>query len=244
MTTIATQSPTGPVTTRFSGAKQWAWSYSKLKNFEICPYRHQQIDLLKAASDTGGENMLWGNRVHACMAARLAHKTPLPVEMIDYDKFAKRIEDKQKLFNGTLLVEQKYAITVDFKPTGYFAPNVWYRGIGDVLLLAPPVALIGDWKTGRLQDDPIQLALMAQCVFSFYENIEKVATRFIWLKEHAETDETFTRDDLVKLWPRILDRVGYMERAAQTNDYPAKPNGLCRKYCPVKACVYHGKGNS
>lgn len=238
---------TGPVTTRFGGGvKSWAWSYSKLRNYEICPKRHYEIDILKKVQDVDESDpnsaLVWGKRVHDSMKDRLKSSRPLPVEMVDYEQFAKRIDDKVALTKGELLVEQKYAITRSFTPTGYFAPDVWYRGIADVLVVAPPVALVVDWKTGRIQEDSVQLALMAQCIFSFYPAVERVAARFAWLKEHAETDEIFSRQDLVKLWPSLLERIGFMERSSQTMDYPPKPNAFCKKYCPVTACPYHGKG--
>jgi hypothetical protein len=48
---------------------------------------------------------------------------------------------------------------------------------------------------------------------------------------------------MVPLWNRLLPEVKKMEQAYVTLDYPPKPNGLCRNYCPVKSCPHHGKGN-
>lgn len=249
--TETTPQVTGAVTTRFGGAKEWAWSYSKLKNFEVCPLRHNEIDLLKRHQDTdeGDPNspLAVGKRAHDALARRLSsQKVTLPAEFTEYESFVKRIEDKRVSCDGTLFIEQKYAVTRAFEPTTYFARNVWYRGIADVLLLSGTgqVALAVDWKTGKLQEDSVQLALMAQCIFSHYPQVQAVASRFAWLKESAETDETFTRSDLRRLWTRLLPRVEAMEMAAQTKNYPATPNKLCRSYCPVTTCVHHGKAVS
>lgn len=235
---------TGPVTTRFKppAGKPFAWSYSKMKNYELCPKRHYEIDVSKKVRDTGGENLIWGNQVHDAMRDRLRDKKPLTPEMIDYEMFAKRIEEKQALLKAEMVVEREWAINADFQPVGWFTRAAWFRGKVDLVLLAPPVALVVDWKTGRIQEDSVQLALMAQLAFSHYPELHTIATRYVWLKEHAETDERFTRQDLVRLWPSLLARVKRMEDAAVNMDYPPTPGGLCKAYCPVVSCPFHGKG--
>src|ERR1019366_1915098 len=107
--------------------KEWSWSYSKLKNYEGCPKRMYEVDILKSFKDAGGEALEWGNQVHGAVAARLKSKQPLPKEMQKYEYWCDRVERG----TGQLLVEQKYAVTRDFRPTTYFADDVWYRGIGD-----------------------------------------------------------------------------------------------------------------
>lgn len=219
-------------------AKEWAWSFSKLKNFETCGYRHQQIDLLKNYSDGGGEALTWGNAVHAALATALRDNTPLPDEMKAYQDWVDSVYQGP----GQLLIEQKYAIRRDFTKTAYFASDVWYRGIGDVVRIDPPVALVLDWKTGTPKSDSVQLALMAQCIFSHFPDVQKVRSEFVWLKEDCSEPEIYDRKDMPALWMGLLPRVANMEAAAQTNTYHKKPSGLCREWCPVKNCEYYKKG--
>ena len=221
-------------------AKAFAWSFSKLKNFETCPKRHEQIDILKnyrEAEEPGGA-LEWGNRVHAALHATLGKGEPLPAEMKDYQKYV----DMVGKLPGKLFVEQKYAITVDFGPTQYFAPNVWYRGIGDVVKIAGTRGTILDWKTGAIKVDSVQLMLMAQCLFSHFPQIQRVHTGYIWLKEDATTVEVYDRRDMATSWVGLLDRVAQLEHAAATHSYPAKPSGLCIKWCPVASCQFYRKG--
>ena len=219
--------------------KEWAWSFSKLKNFETCPHRHQQVDLLKNFSDEGGEALMWGNSVHTSLANALGKGVPLPKEMAAYQKWVDRVNSG----SGQLLVEQKYAITRDFEKTQYFAPNVWYRGIGDVVRIDGSVALVLDWKTGRVKDDYTQLALMAQCIFSHFPFVKKVRSEYVWLAEDCSTPELFTRQDLADTWVGLLDRVRMMENAHKTQTYPARPGKLCKSWCPVKTCQHNGKAS-
>ena len=220
--------------------KEWSWSYSKLKNFDVCPKRMYEIDLCgNFKEDMQGEALKWGDDVHKALAKRLKDGTPLPKEMQNYEYWADRVLRG----TGRLLVEQKYAITRDFQPTTYFADNVWYRGIGDVVRIDEPVALVLDWKTGKVLEDSVQLMLMAQCIFSHFPTITHVRSSFAWLKEDCETPELLTRKEVADQWVELLPRVLALEQAAQTLTYPPKPSGICKTYCRVSNCPFYKKGN-
>ena len=104
------------VTTR-NKPKAFSWSYSRLKNFESCPKRHWHLDIKKDIKEEEGEALLWGNAVHKALADRVAHGSPLPKPMAEYEKWAERIMTGS---NHTVLVEQKLAITKDFSATSWF----------------------------------------------------------------------------------------------------------------------------
>lgn len=243
-------------------AKAWNWSYSKLKNSETCPRRHYEMDIAKTfveKKEPGGP-LDWGDKVHDAMKRALLGEPPiapdgsgivvgapgaLPPEMSDYTPWVNRV----KAGPGKLLVEQKYAITKEFKATQYFAGNVWYRGIGDVVRVWDDCGLILDWKTGRPKEDGTQLKLMAQCLFSFYPLLKVVRSEFIWLQEDpAATNkdnrhtELVTRSSLALDWVGILDRVAVLEDMHKAQSFPPKPGALCKKYCAVQSCPFWGKG--
>lgn len=220
-------------------AKPFTWSFSKLKSFETCPKKFYEQDVLKNYHEGQSEQLIWGDHVHKTIAKVLEGKLPgLPDEMSVYQKYL----DMVAKLPGKLQVEQKYAITKDFGPTSYFAPNVWYRGIGDVVKVGDSRGVILDWKTGAIKVDSVQLMLMAQCLFSHFPSIQKVHTGFIWLKEDAITMEEYNRDEMAGIWAGLLTRVTELEDAFKTLAFPPKPSGLCRKWCPVTSCPHHGKG--
>jgi PD-(D/E)XK nuclease superfamily len=224
--------------------KEWAWSYSKLKNYEECPKRHYEVDIAKThveeASTDPDSALNWGNRVHETIADVLRDKRALPAEM---EKFQRWI-DVVKAGPGKLFVEQKYAITRAFKPTQYFANDVWYRGIGDVVRIDGPVALAIDWKTGKILEDSVQLMLMAQCLFSHFPQLKKIRSEFVWLKEDCSTPEVYDRQEVARNWVGLMDRVNMLELASKTMNYPPKPGRLCRSYCPVQSCPFYKKGQT
>lgn len=222
--------------------KEWAWSYSKLKNYDACPKKHYEVDIAKTyaeTQDTDPDSPLnWGNRVHDTFKKVLLGQLVMPDEMKQFQHWVDRVLKGP----GTLLVEQKYAITRQFQKTAYFAGDVWYRGIGDVVRLDRDLALVLDWKTGKILEDSVQLMLMAQCIFSHYPQVQYVRSEFVWLKDDCTTPELFTRKEVADQWVELLPRVTALENAAKTMTYPPKPSGLCKKYCPVASCPFYGKG--
>jgi len=223
--------------------KSFAWSYSKLKNFETCPKRYYNIDVTKRVKEEEGEELAYGNQLHAALANAISGKAPLPDSFKKMQKWVDLVTGQ--VTNGdnmpTILVEQKLAIDKDYGPTSFFDNSAWYRGVADVIKISGPVAVVLDWKTGKILEDGIQLALMAQCVFAHHAGVQKIRTEFIWLKHDARTRCDFTRDDMISVWSTLLPRVGALERAHKTNEFPPKPGGLCRRYCPVAACPHHGE---
>lgn len=217
----------------------FAWSYSRLKNFETCPKRYHEIDILKNFHETS-EQLDWGDAVHKAMAAALRRKHKLPDTMQMYQEYINEMLNGK----GELLVEQRYAITKDFQPCDWMSPRTWYRGIGDAVLIDGEVGLIRDWKTGKVKKDPVQLFLMAQCLFCFHKELKKVMTQFVWLGEETTTDAFYTREEMAENWPTVLRRLIPMEKAADTLTYPPTPGGLCKKYCPVNSCPFWKKGTS
>jgi hypothetical protein len=220
-------------------AKPFAWSFSRLKNDETCPKKHYEVDIAKNYIDDTTQ-LKWGNEVHEALAKAVTRKAELPDSMKDYQSWV----DRLRAAPGETLVEQRYALTKELKPTEYFAPNVWYRGVADVVVLGSKLALAADWKTGKIVHDSIQLMLMAQCIFAFHPTIETVHTEFIWLKDNCTTPETFTRTGVADNWIGLLPRVQEYQRHVETQTFEPKPNRLCFRHCPVISCPFHGKRNN
>ena len=223
------------VTTR-SKPKAFAWSYSKLKNFESCPKRYYNVDVAKVVKEEESEQLQYGNSLHKALAEAITGKAPLPKPFTGFQPWV----DKITRTEGTILVEQQLAITQELGPTEWFGKDAWYRGIADVIKIVGPVAVVLDWKTGKILEDGVQLALMAQCVFAHHPSIEKIRTEFVWLKEDATTRADFSRDDMHNVWTGLLPRVKQLEDAHGGANFPPKPGHLCRRWCPVTACPHHG----
>lgn len=221
-------------------AEPFTWSYSALKNYETCPLKHQQVDRLKNYAEEENEAMRWGKYVHDVLAKAIAGTAPLPITMRAYQQFVDSA-NKYKA-HGIVAVEQKLGFNRDFQPCEWFGRDVWFRGVIDFWLLAGKVAILWDWKTGKVLIDSVQLALFAQMVFIHHPEIEKVVTSYVWLQDDATSPETYTRDDMGGLWTTLMPRVQQMQASYEQQSYLPIPSGLCKRHCPVVNCQYHGKG--
>jgi hypothetical protein len=236
-----------PTTTyRGSTIKPFSWSYSRLKNYESCPKKHYHLDVLKDVREEESEQLMFGNVLHKALADFIAKKVALPKPFAAYEKdvdavFTFKGKDVRVIADINILVEQKLAISADFGPVDWFAKDAWFRGIGDVIWIVGPIAFIADWKTGKVLEDSQQLALMAACVFAHHPEVQVVRSEFVWLREDATTTQDFKREDMPNMWSNLWTRIKNLEHAYLTTTYPAKPGGLCKRWCPVSSCPHNGQ---
>lgn len=218
--------------------KKFSWSYSKIKNWRTCPKRYYLIDVTKKYKEPEGPALKWGNDVHKAFQRRVGGGIPFPEDMAEFEEAAARLA----AFDGTIMVEQQLAIREDLSPCEWFAKDAWFRSIADYLGIKGPVALAIDYKTGKIIEDSEQLALMAECIFAHYPDVQAVRAEFWWLKDDAATKEVFYRKDRKKTWAKMLPEVNQLRAAHDATDFPANPCGLCRKHCVVTECPHNGVG--
>ena len=217
-------------------AKALPTSFSALDSFETCPRRHHLTRVTKQVADPPGEAARWGNRVHdalqrylqgdaQALAGALAQYQPLA------DTLLKNTQNKGR--NATVDAELQLAVDMDLDPCGWWDDRGWIRGIVDALLRRGSVAYALDWKTGKPKDDAGQLALFAGLVMAHYPEIETVHTAYVWLQHKQSDKRTYHRRDLPEIWQQVEPRVAQLERAFAHNNWPARPSGLCKNWCPV-----------
>ena len=221
-------------------AKEWSWSYSKLKSYETCPKRCWHVDIARDVVEPESDQLREGNEVHRALELAVSRNDPLPPGMGHLVEWVQKLHTARAA-GWKLYVEQKLAITRDFSPCGYFDKRCWFRAKADVLAVKGTAALAIDWKTGKMKPDAPQLALISACVFAHNPQIQKVQTEFVWLSEGERTPASYTRADMPAFWSDMLPRVGDLEQATKTTTFPAKPGRLCAMWCPVTDCPYHGQ---
>ena len=218
--------------------RPFAWSYSQLKNFETCPRRYFHYNVEKDVVEPETDQLAQGNALHKHFEARLLKGTPLPLGFGMYEKLLAKVIAAP----GDLYGEQKLAITRDFEPAAFFGRGVWLRTVADAAKVQGERAVIFDWKTGKPSDDETQLKLCAATMFAHAPEVQRVRAALIFVAHNATTQAEYLREDLPEIWAEILPRVRAMEKARRDKEYPPRPSGLCRRYCAVQSCPYHGKG--
>lgn len=205
------------------------WSYSSLQAYETCPRRFYLTRILKIVSEKQTEATKHGNEVHSALEKYVAGKAKLPDGYAQWTPIA----DAVRTIPGKRVLEYKVALTRALKPTEYFAKDVWVRAVLDVGIAQDDAAYVFDWKTGKRKDDPGQLKLFAGVAFAVWPHIKKARTAYIWLLDGTTDRAVYERDDMQPIFQEFAGRVQRMEESQANNDWPPRPSGLCRAWCPV-----------
>lgn len=218
--------------------KVWPWSYSKIKAFEQCPKQFYHDKILKEVPFKETEATLYGTAFHTAAENYIGKGTPLPPKF----SFAQKMLDSLNNKKGEKLCELKLGITEDLEPCGFYDNNVWFRGIADLIILDGDLAWVIDYKTGKSSKyaDKGQLELMAMTVFKHYPQVKTVRAGLVFVISNDLVKSTYTEYDKPKLWEKWLAKYKQMETAAVEDVWNAKPNGLCRRHCPIIECVHNG----
>jgi len=242
------------MTTRRDGSavvarqKPFSWSYSRLKNFEVCGKRYYETDVLKNYNDgDDNEELKWGETVHTAMASRCQTGAALPTGFpAHFEKWCQKV----LIGGGEVFTELESAIDENFGEAPWFGardgsgPQPWLRVKIDFVKKQGPIALLVDWKTGKILEDSFQLALSAACAFARWKDLEAIRCSFVWLKEDAESSETFYRNDMPGMWRSLWPRISALTSAHQSMNFPPTASRMCRKWCKVVSCPNHGKSFS
>lgn len=212
------------------------WSYSSLTAFETCPRQYKLLKIDKVVPFKETEAIKHGNEVHKALELRLKDKVPLPEKYMQYESIAAKL-DKPGVF-----VEQELALTRNLAPCGWWDKSCWTRGKIDVGVKNGDAVLLGDYKTGKVKPESSQLELFAAMKMSEDKTITRAKTMFIWLAHGKTTVQDVHRDDVPTIWSNFMARVNRLDNAYQQDKWPAKPSGLCAKWCPVgkKHCEFCG----
>ena len=228
----------------------FSWSFSRLKNFETCPRRYYEIDVLKHHGEgPPSEELQRGDDLHSAMRNRVVGTSKLPPEFSYMESWAKKLTQDLHPYQ-IIQCELKLSTDAQGKPTSYFDKTTWLRTKIDYLRTLPTlkegidIGHIVDYKTGKPPKvwDGTQLLLNAYTVFASYKHIQTLRVDYLWTEYNDTTHETYNRSEVPKQMEALLPRVNALEQATRANEFPAKPCGLCRDYCPVNSCEYWGKG--
>lgn len=214
------------------------WSYSLLSDFETCPRRFYFTRETREVVEPPNEAMTHGNQVHKVLEQGIRDGAAPPQ---GYEQYAPYIATARAA-PGEHLVEYKFGLDRVLRPTGFFSPDVWVRGVFDFVALRGPRAVVLDWKTGKPKVDRDQLTLFAAATLATFGQIEAVKTGYVWLAHGKIDREVFVRADAPGIWDEFRARVARVDLARETNNFPPSPSGLCRKHCPVpfSKCEFSG----
>lgn len=217
-------------------AKNFAWSYSALDGFHLCPKKHYFEKVNKKYPFQSNPAAEYGKELHRAFELYVMKGKPLPLDMKHHQPFL----DKLKDLGTQVLGEQKLALTRDYKPTGWFDNDVWCRGIIDVVVIRDDHAIICDYKSGKPVDGFDQVDMQAAMLAVYMPEITKYTAGYYYTKDKKMVRHTLGADEMPAVWQKFMPRVETMEQMIINEEFPAKQNFLCKNYCPVKECAHNG----
>ncbi len=222
-----------------SKGKQTAWSYSRLNGYETCPKKFFHSSVRKDVKEAESEAMRYGKLVHKALELRVGKNKPMPLNLRYLDKYAALLAKAK----GKKLTEQQLAIDSSFEPCDWFSKQTWCRAIIDLAIVDAPHAVVIDYKTGKISDDFTQLRLAGVLLMLHMPEVHTVDLAYLWTKDKKITrdERTLTRDDIKTVVLDLMPRIKKYERAHRMESFPARPGYLCKSWCAVTQCPYHGE---
>jgi hypothetical protein len=218
-----------------------AWSYSSLKTFTQCPKKYFHVRVAKDVKEESTEALLYGQQLHKAAEDYLKVGTPIPPKF----GFVQEVVDTIKQIPGEKHCELRLGVRLvggGYEPCDFFAKDVWWRGVGDVVVVKDELAFSIDYKTSKNAKyaDLKQLDALAAALFVHFPKLKRIksALAFVVSNEFVHKEHfAENRDEYFAGFSPDLDR---LEAAEKTGVWNANAGPLCR-YCPVTSCEHNRK---
>lgn len=218
---------------------KYTWSYSSISLFQQCPRKYYRLRVLKDIVEPPQAHLDYGSAVHKAAEDYVCGGIDIPEKY----GFIKQSLDALKVLPGEKHCEYEMGLTKEFKPCKFRNPDVWFRGIADLLILDGDEAKIVDYKTGKSSQyaDIKQLELLSLLVFKHFPKVKRVRAGLVFLVAEDLVRAEFTEDQQSAAWTKWLPEIERLETAFDTDVWNPKPNFTCRKFCAVVDCEHNGK---
>lgn len=205
-----------------------AWSYSRWADYEKCPQlaKFKHVDKLKEPEN---DAMKGGLLAHDSLADFLT-AYPVSVQVLEVPEVGKKFVDLlRQLAELQPLHDQDWGFTNQWRPTGWFAKDCWFRSkLDSAVVYDDNTADVVDFKTGKESPTHAQQAeLYAISVFVRYAQVSHVTARFWYLDHGTESVFRFSRSDLDELIAKWEKRV---EPMLNDTIFAPRPGKHC-KWC-------------
>lgn len=204
------------------------WSYSLLSDFANCPKKAYHKYIAKdLPREEKSKEQLAGTAAHEEMDRKIKRG------VYGSDHFAKLVIP---MINNNATSEHKLGMTDEVTPAEFWG-SPWGRGVVDVLILKPPVAVIFDWKTGKVREDPRELHQHALLIKANFPEVEKITGAYVWLKENR-LGEVYGLSNTNRVFNGTKATMAEMQACLDRDHWQPTPNPLCG-WCPVKKCQFN-----
>lgn len=230
-----------------------SWSFSVYTQYIKCPFsvcleKIQKIRIIEPPNPHFAKGNCAHDLAANCAGGRVGKMPSLKTSVVN-PVDGKPIKIDLTSIKDTLVqlraaphvaVEQEWAFTKQWKPTGWFDKDAWLRIKTDVCADQPdpPAVDIIDWKTGQVHADDHRLQrrlyamggllLVDLGVLAGGDKKTKLTAQHVYIDTGQTATEEFLMKHLVPLKKEWLARINYM---MNDTNYEAKPSAMNCRWC-------------
>jgi hypothetical protein len=215
-----------------------AWSYSSLKTFQQCPRKYYHTKVAKDVKDSDTTATLYGKSVHTAAEEYIRDGVALPPQF----GYLEPMLEQLKEIPGEKHCELRLGLTQDLEPCGFFADNVWWRGIADLVIVdkEKKLAYSVDYKTSKnaRYADIKQLELVATALFKHFPEVERIKSALMFVVSNEFVRAVHKPENIELYLEKPKQDLNRLTAAFNNDVWNAASGPLCR-FCPVRQCEHN-----
>lgn len=218
---------------------KYTWSYSSISLFLQCPRKYHRLRIVKDIVEPPQHHLIYGSAVHKAAEEYIRDGTPIPPK---FSQFQPQL-DAMKNLKGVKYCEYELGMKKDFTPCKFDDPDVWARGIVDLLVIDGDKARIIDYKTSKSSEyaDTKQLEILSLLTFKNFPEIKTIKAGLLFLVAKDLVPKEYQSDMQSTAWTKWVGNVQQLEAALNNGVWNPKPNFTCRNFCAVTDCEHNGR---
>ena len=219
-----------------------AWSFSRLEVFEKCAYQAWLKYVQKrpeGSNEKRDKALEKGRRVHDEAEQYIRGELEsMPAELKKFEDDFRKFQALYAEHPELVVMEEDWAFTTDWLPTGWFDDNAWLRLKVDRLHWLDDeqtAARLTDYKTGRKEGNEVkhgqQGQLYAIACFMQFPKLEALEVEFEYL-DHGKKSlrKTYTREQAVERFLPMFTKRGLA--LTEATEFRPRPNRINCAWCP------------
>lgn len=212
------------------------FSPSQVSTYDLCPRQYQAKYITKEVKFVQNKYAAFGDMVHKQIEDFLNDGKPV-------DRSLQPLADVLSKHAGKLVCAEialgrsdKGASVGQYDKMAYINSK-----IDAVYTNADKTVIVGvDWKTGKAKEAKIQSDMNAAVLSAKYKSTaKKIIMVFVHLYHHKVYVTEYTTEQLAI--PHTFGIILNLDQAIRENNFPPKPNGLCKAWCDVVKCPHNGR---
>ncbi len=215
------------------------WSYSSIKTFDQCPKKYYHLKIAKDVKDGDTTATIYGKEVHKAAEDFIKDGTPIPAKF----SFIQPVVDSLNKIKGEKYCELQLGVAQrDGKivTSDFFAKDVWWRGIADLVIIDGTTAYLVDYKTSKNAKyaDTKQLDLLAGALFLKFPQVQLIKSALIFVVSNEMVKKKHESMFKTAYLNTMRPEIARLEAAMKNNVWNPNAGPLC-KFCPVTECLHN-----